>query len=123
MARTKSTPGSKAGRTSAGANNSNEQPGNGVPANAPQTAPVAAGTTAAEAAAETKAAPESRKFEVVKAEQRKNVLPINMEEEIRRRAYELYQQRGSAAGSESEDWFRAEREVRQRYRQQSAQSA
>lgn len=50
------------------------------------------------------------------AESRKNVVPINLEEEIRRRAYEIYVERGSTPGSESEDWLTAEREVRSRYR-------
>ncbi len=71
-------------------------------------------------AAEAKGASEGRKFELMKTESRKNVVPINLEDEIRRRAYELYQQRGSGSGSEAEDWLNAEREVRQRYRQQSA---
>ena len=31
--------------------------------------------------------------------------------EIRLRAYELYEQRGRAAGQEEQDWFAAEREV------------
>lgn len=63
--------------------------------------------------------PEARKLGVVKSEARKSVVvPINLEDEIRRRAYELYQQRGNAPGSEAEDWFAAEREVRQRYQQQ-----
>lgn len=69
---------------------------------------------------DTRKPEESRRFEVVKTESRKNVLPINLEDEIRRRAYELYEQRGAGAGSEADDWFAAEREVRQRYRQQSA---
>jgi hypothetical protein len=47
-------------------------------------------------------------------------VPINLEDEIRRRAYELYEQRGGADGNETEDWFAAEREVRQRYHQQTA---
>lgn len=34
------------------------------------------------------------------------------EEDIRRRAYELYQQRGGEPGHEQEDWDRAERELR-----------
>ncbi len=34
------------------------------------------------------------------------------EEEIRRRAYELYEQRGRKPGYEHEDWARAERELR-----------
>ena len=64
-------------------------------------------------------------MEVVRSEPRKNgaapnLLPINLEDEIRRRAYELYQQRGTASGSEAEDWLTAEREVKQRYHQQSA---
>jgi hypothetical protein len=62
---------------------------------------------------------EPRKLEVVKNESRKNLFPINLEDEIRQRAFEIYQQRGSG-GSEAEDWLAAEREVLQRYRQQSA---
>lgn len=37
--------------------------------------------------------------------------PSNLESEIRLRAYQLYQQRGGSAGSEQEDWLRAEQEV------------
>jgi len=33
------------------------------------------------------------------------------EEEIRRRAYELYEQRGRQDGGAEQDWFRAEAEV------------
>ena len=44
-------------------------------------------------------------------------IPINVEEEIRRRAYELYEQRGGAPGHERDDWFLAEREVLARYQQ------
>jgi hypothetical protein len=71
-------------------------------------------------AAESKGGSDNRKFEVVKTESRKNLVPINLEDEIRRRAYELYEQRGAGSGSEVEDWFAAEREVKQRYRQQIA---
>lgn len=46
--------------------------------------------------------------------------PINVEEEIRRRAYELSEQRGFMPGHEVDDWFMAEREVMARYRQASA---
>lgn len=35
----------------------------------------------------------------------------NMEEEVRRRAYELYEQRGRQDGMAEEDWLRAEAEV------------
>jgi Protein of unknown function (DUF2934) len=51
------------------------------------------------------------------ADTKKNVIPINMEDEIRRRAYELFQERGGIPGNEHEDWVRAEREVRARYQQ------
>ena len=44
----------------------------------------------------------------------------NLEEEIRRRAYELYEQRGATPGQDHEDWLVAEREVLARYQQQSA---
>ena len=46
---------------------------------------------------------------------RKNVIPINLEDEIRRRAYEIYLERGSAHGDDQEDWLLAERQVRDRY--------
>jgi hypothetical protein len=35
----------------------------------------------------------------------------NLEEEIRRRAYELYQTRGCEDGHDVDDWLRAEAEV------------
>ena len=37
------------------------------------------------------------------------MLPV--EERIRRRAYELYVQRGSESGSELDDWLQAEEEI------------
>jgi hypothetical protein len=37
--------------------------------------------------------------------------PIDLEAQIRQRAYELYEERGRMPGQETEDWFRAEREV------------
>jgi hypothetical protein len=46
--------------------------------------------------------------------------PINVENEIRRRAYELSEQRGFVPGHENDDWFIAEKEVMARYRQHSA---
>ena len=43
---------------------------------------------------------------------------VNLEEEIRRRAYELYLQRaatvGNGNGDQNQDWLIAEREVRSR---------
>jgi hypothetical protein len=64
--------------------------------------------------------PNNGKAETRKPELRKNVFPINIEEEIRRRAYELYEQRGYSTGNEADDWLNAEREVLQRYDQHSA---
>jgi len=62
----------------------------------------------------------ARKPEIVKTEPRANVVPINLEDEIRRLAYLLAERRGFEPGHEAEDWLVAEREVRQRYHQQSA---
>lgn len=61
---------------------------------------------------EAKVAPEVKKHG--------SPIPINVEEEIRRRAYELFEQRGHSHGSAYEDWLNAEREVLARYQQQSA---
>jgi hypothetical protein len=140
MARSKSIPGSKINRAS----ENKEQSGDpitlpearAVAETTPLTSPEVkiAGETAVTPAAKVpeakapesrsmsaaKAAPEVRKFEVTKTESRKNVVPINLDDEIRRRAYELYEKRGTGSGSEADDWLAAEREVRQRYRQQSA---
>jgi hypothetical protein len=60
------------------------------------------------------------KLEAVKSEPRSNVVPINLEDEIRRLAYLLSERRGFVPGYENEDWLTAEREVLQRYRQHSA---
>jgi len=62
----------------------------------------------------------SRKPIIVKSETRPNVVPINLEDEIRRLAYLLAERRGFEPGHESEDWITAEREIRQRYHQHSA---
>jgi Protein of unknown function (DUF2934) len=48
-----------------------------------------------------------------------NLASANIEEEIRRRAYELYLERrataGGDSGDENQDWLMAENEVRSRY--------
>jgi Protein of unknown function (DUF2934) len=62
----------------------------------------------------------ARKPEIVKTEARATLVPINVEDEIRRLAYLLAERRGFEPGHEAEDWLAAEREIRQRYRQQSA---
>ena len=51
---------------------------------------------------------------------KRSLVPINLEDEIRRRAYELYEQRGYLPGNEQDDWFTAEREILGRYNQRSA---
>jgi DUF2934 family protein len=38
---------------------------------------------------------------------------LSLEEQIRRRAYELYVQRGNQSGSELDDWLQAEEEMLQ----------
>jgi hypothetical protein len=122
MARPKSPSGVKVSRTNTGTNTNKEQTSAGSPATLPDARVVAAGTTPAESvAAEVNVTPEPRKLEVVKSEPRKNVVvPIKLEDEIRRRAYELYVQRGNKPGSEAAAWLTAEREVRQRYQKQQS---
>jgi hypothetical protein len=100
-----------------------------APALSPENKPVATQSTAPlPATGVTKAEtnkPEAnrkvlRKPEIVKSESRANVVPINLDDEIRQLAYLFAERRGFEAGHETEDWLAAEHEVRQRYRQQSA---
>jgi Protein of unknown function (DUF2934) len=55
---------------------------------------------------------------------RKNVVaaptPIDLELQIRQRAYEIYEERGRIPGHEQEDWAQAEREIHARHEQQFA---
>ncbi|MFY9909319.1 MAG: DUF2934 domain-containing protein [Candidatus Sulfotelmatobacter sp.] len=143
MARSKSIPGSKTSRSKASKSPA-EVPVvpemNNIAATESEVAPVVTAQVSAASAdsiakaerpagsngnSESKGNSEGRKFEVMKSEvtktdSRKNLVPINLEDEIRRRAYEIYEQRGAGSGNEADDWFTAEREVRQRYRQQTA---
>ena len=79
-------------------------------------------------AAAVQGAPEVRK-EGRKDGKPSNVVPINLEEEIRRRAYELYLERRATAGGESgngnenQDWLIAEREIRSRHGNRDRQTA
>jgi len=41
--------------------------------------------------------------------------PVDLDEEIRRRAYEMFLERKGSAGDPSLDWINAEKEVRARY--------
>jgi hypothetical protein len=47
---------------------------------------------------------------------------LSLEEQIRRRAYELYVERGNESGSELDDWLQAEEEIRQSQEQEPAES-
>ena len=62
----------------------------------------------------------SAKPELIKSEARANLVPINVEDEIRQLAYLMSERRGFEPGHEADDWLAAEREVRQRYHQHSA---
>jgi Protein of unknown function (DUF2934) len=85
------------------------QPGNGAPSNG-----------AVEASSNQTAKPKKsdKKTSIVKPETRANLVPINLEDEIRRLAYLLSERRGFEPGHETEDWLAAEHEVRQRYHHQ-----
>ena len=130
MARPKSTSRGKANRPNSNRNSgSKEQTSASNPANITEVKAISVDPAPTEIKPETEVKAEPRKLEVVKPEFRKvvpistvptSVAPTTLEEEIRRRAYELYLQRGPSSGSEAEDWLTAEREVRQRYQQQSA---
>lgn len=53
-------------------------------------------------------------------EPKKNSSTTDLEVEIRRRAYELYEERGYTPGHENEDWLVAEREILARHDQQQS---
>ena len=57
-----------------------------------------------------------RKPEIVRA----NLVPIDLDDEIRCLAYLPSERRGFEPGHETEDWLNAEREVLERYHQQRA---
>ena len=59
--------------------------------------------------------PAPKPFEV-----KKNKSTLNLEEEIRVRAYQLYEERGYTPGHEDEDWLVAEQEILNRNDQQRA---
>jgi hypothetical protein len=108
MARSKSIPGNKAGRKQAD------------PALAHTPVALPDGKTVAETALSEVKADNKTSDLRKKTEPQSRLVPINVEEEIRRRAYELYEQRGFSAGHATDDWLVAEHEVMQRYRQRSA---
>ena len=96
-------------------------PKNGATVETPVTAAAETQTLTTQAQIPTQT--QIKDFKKPAPEVRKNVIPINIDEEIRRRAYELWEQRGYEAGHETEHWLMAETEVLSRYsnpRQQSA---
>lgn len=71
-------------------------------------------------AMKTEASKKAGKPEIVKQDSRSNLIPINLEDEIRRLAYLFSERRGFEPGHETEDWLSAEREVYDRYHQYTA---
>lgn len=59
----------------------------------------------------------ARAAEVVTEKKNNHQASTDLEAEIRRRAYELYERRGRTPGHEHEDWVVAEREVVARFQQ------
>ena len=53
--------------------------------------------------------------EVSESRESNNGSAVDIQAEIRHRAYELYQERGYVSGFEQEDWITAEREVLARH--------
>lgn len=45
---------------------------------------------------------------------------VDLQDAIRERAYEIYEERGGQHGADLEDWVRAEREVIERFRGRTA---
>jgi hypothetical protein len=88
------------------------------------TTPVEASAAAIERSATETGSPESKKSvrqpAIVKGEARAMVVPINLDDEIRRLAYLMSERRGFEPGHETDDWLAAEHEILQRYRQHSA---
>lgn len=91
--------------------NATVSPGDGAPTN---------GAVEASANETAKSKKSARTPSIVKSDTRANLVPINLEDEIRRLAYLLSERRGFEPGHETEDWLSAEREVRQRYHSHSA---
>ena len=55
--------------------------------------------------------PAPKTIDVQKKSSSVNLSAVNLEEQIRVRAYQLYEERGYTPGHEAEDWLVAEREV------------
>jgi len=89
--------------------------------NSTETTPVASASAApASEPVASEAVKSKTRPELVKASARTSVVPFSLEEEIRRRAYELYESRGASSGCETDDWLVAEREILERYQENRA---
>ena len=86
----------------------------------PSESPVESMAASVTGIPKTKATRTTRRPEIAKTDSRPNVVPINLDDEIRRLAYLLSERRGFEPGHETEDWLNAEREVLGRYQQQRA---
>jgi Protein of unknown function (DUF2934) len=64
-----------------------------------------------------------REGNVAVAENGASQIHPGIEEEIRLRAYELYQERGGEHGFDQEDWRRAEAEILSKYQREREKSA
>lgn len=67
--------------------------------------PVAAAET-------TQVVPENGGIQTLKAPSNGGSERSSSDDQVRRRAYELWEQRGRQHGKDADDWFRAESEVR-----------
>ncbi len=60
----------------------------------------------------TQAVPENGGVQTIQAPSNGGERGIGSDDQIRRRAYEIWEQRGRQHGRDADDWFRAETEVR-----------
>jgi Protein of unknown function (DUF2934) len=88
---------------------------NAIPAETPS-APVSA-TPMSSTDPKAAVKKSTKKPEIVKTESRSKLVPINLEDEVRKLAYLFSERRGFIPGHEAEDWLAAEHEVKQRYHQ------
>jgi|HubBroStandDraft_6_1064221.scaffolds.fasta_scaffold208437_2 hypothetical protein len=69
---------------------------------------------------EVTSTPQVRKASSSSSASSQNAQNMELDAQIRQRAYELYQERGSTPGHENEDWLQAEREVLARHNQKQS---
>ena len=99
---------------------SKSRTGSNTAPNDAEATPVAPATDLAPEAAGGGNGKSKARPRMVKSAPRPSMVPFSLEEEIRRRAYELYEQRGLSSGSETDDWLVAEREILERYQEHRA---